>query len=586
MHENKKDNQKIILLDDHLISKIAAGEVIERPASVVKELIENSIDAHSTQITVEIEDGGKKLIKITDNGTGMTREDAELALTRHATSKIRDENDLSDIHTLGFRGEALASMVSVSRFTLKTKTKESPLGTQITQSGKEEKIIKDIGIPSGTIIEVRDLFFNTPARMKYQRSSSTELTNIIDVITSYTLIYPGIYFKLISDKKPLLTSPKTSDLLSNIATIYGKDVAQHMLKIEYTKGQINITGYTSKPSLTRAGKKNQSIYVNRRYIKNTLITRALYDAYHTLLPIGRHPIFMISIELDPKTIDVNVHPQKTEIRIEKENSLYEVVYEAVKSALDRSNLIPEIKDNNYQKKIPTPYARPSPPTAKLCERPPVSSTPRMAPRQAMIRQPTEETQFRKLPQFSILGQISNTYIIAESENSMYLIDQHAAHERINYEHLKKSRPDTHSAQSLLTPKIINLSLKDSSILKEHLSILKTIGFDIEPYSDNSFSVRSIPVIIGKQYDDSKITDLLDDLIETSRTTTINDLKESTIQMIACKASIKAGDPLTEKQMLDLLKDLEHCDSPYTCPHGRPTMIEMTMSEIEKRFKRT
>ena len=590
----EKDS-RIILLDDHLISKIAAGEVIERPASVIKELTENSIDAGATQITVEVEDGGKKLMRITDNGTGMTKKEAQLALMRHATSKIKDESDLSSIHTLGFRGEALASIVSVSRFSLKTKTKDSLAGTEITQDGAEERTIKEIGIMEGTTITVKDIFFNTPARQKYLKSSSTELGNIIDVITSYTLIYPQIHFKLISNANTLFTSPKTHDMQANIATIYGKDVAEDMLKTDYDKPPIKIAGYISKPSLTRAGKRYQSIYVNKRHIKNKLITRAVYDAYHTYLPIGRHPIFIISIDIDPKIIDVNVHPAKTEIRIEKESELYEAVYSAVKSVLEKSELIPEVKDDGVQRKIPASYTRPAQSgtpytpqqTPYLPAKTPTSYTPKIAPRQLMIKDTEKDITFQKLPDMQIISQIGNTYIIAESESSMYLIDQHAAHERINYEKLKKTKDNRpNESQALLDPKIIELSQKDAAILDEKKELLKATGFDIEPYSDNSFSVRAIPVILGKQYSESNVTDVINDIIEASKVTGIDNLKDSIIKMIACKASIKAGERLTDKQMLDILKELDTCDAPYTCPHGRPTIIEMTMKEIEKRFKRT
>jgi len=590
MQKYSDSASRIILLDDYLISKIAAGEVIERPASVVKELIENSIDAGATQITVDVEDGGKKLIRITDNGTGMTKKEAELALMRHATSKIKDESDLSSIHTLGFRGEALASIVSVSRFSLKTKTKDSQAGTDITQDGAEERIIKEIGIPEGTTITVKDLFFNTPARQKYLKSSSTELGNIIDVITSYTLIYPQIHFKLISNANTLFTSPKTHDMQANIATIYGKDVAEDMLKIAYDKSII-ITGYISKPSLTRAGKRHQSIYVNKRHIKNKLITRAVYDAYHTYLTVGRHPIFIISIDIDPKIIDVNVHPAKTEIRIEKENELYEAVYSAVKSSLEKSELIPEIKDNTVQKKIPLPYTRPTLPkipyTPQKTTYTPAPYTPKIAPHQSLIKETEKDIIFQKLPNMQIISQITNSYIIAESESSMYMIDQHAAHERINYEKLKKTKDNrANGSQTLINPKIIELSQKDAAVLDEKKELLRSTGFDIEPYSDNSFSVRAIPVILGKQYSESNVTDVITDIIEASKVTGIDNLKDSIIKMIACKASIKAGEKMTDGQMIDLLKELEMCDAPYTCPHGRPTIIEMTFKEIEKRFKRT
>lgn len=576
----EKDS-RIILLDDHLISKIAAGEVIERPASVVKELVENCIDGGATQITVEVEDGGKKLIRVSDDGCGMSREEAELALERHSTSKIKDEGDLSNIHTLGFRGEALASIVAVSRFSLKTKTEESSVGTGIALAGGSGRTVKDVGMAPGTVISVCDLFFNTPARLKYLKSASTELGNIVDVITSYTLIYPGIYFKLVSNGKVLLASPKTSDLLGNIATIYGKDVAQEMVKIDYMKGGMKVSGYTSKPSLTRASKRNQSIYVNRRHIRNLLISRALYDAYHTLLQIGRHPVFVVSIEMDPETIDVNVHPAKTEIRIEKENELYEAVYSAVKSALEKSELIPEIKEKPFQKKIPVSYTKPAP--ARRGEAPVFS--PKVAGRQAVIKETREDVSFGKLPQMSIMGQVGNTYIIAESRDSMFLIDQHAACERINYEKLKKGRGgERHGSQALLNPKIVDLSLKDASVLRERIELLRDVGFDIEPYSRNSFSVRAVPVILGKQYEE--VGDVIDDIVEDCKATHIEGLKESVLKMIACKASIKAGDKQTDRQMLDLLKELELCDAPYTCPHGRPTIIEMTFKEIEKRFGRT
>lgn len=581
-----KGDSRIVLLDDHLIAKIAAGEVIERPSSVVKELVENSIDAGATQIIVEAEDGGKKLIRITDDGSGMTRKEAEMALLRHATSKIRSESDLSGIHTLGFRGEALASIVAVSRFTLRTKTRDSETGTEIVQEGKARKSIKEVGMPEGTFVAVENLFFNTPARLKYLKSTQTELANITDVVTSYTLIYPEIYFKLISDGKILFTSPKTSDLLANIATIYGKETAENLLKISYDKDKIKVSGYISKPSLTRAGKRNQSIYVNRRYIRNSLISRAVYDAYHTLLAVGRHPVFIISIEIDPETIDVNVHPAKTEIRIEKENELYEAVYSAVKSALDNSQLIPEVKDAGFQKKISVQHVY-SPPAPRAPYGRSIPFSLKAAPKQAMIRETLEDISFRKLPAMQIIGQLNSSYLIASSADSMYLIDQHAACERINYESLKKKRSnDAPKTQSLLNPKIVDLSLKDASVIRENIDLLKGAGFDIEPYSETSFSVRSVPVILGRQYDDKTITDIIDGIVEAAKTSGLDDLKDAIIKTIACKASVKAGERMEEKEVINLLKDLEACDSPYTCPHGRPTIIEMTMKEIEKRFMRT
>lgn len=572
---------KINKLPSELITKIAAGEVVENPASVVKELIENSIDANSDLISVEIIDGGKTLIKVSDNGSGMDERDTALSLERHATSKISTEQDLFDIGTLGFRGEALASIASVSKTKILSKEKGFNQGYFVESLGGQIIDEGPIACQDGTIIEVKNLFFNQPARLKYLSTHANEFRLIADIIERYALIHPEISFKLYNNDKLVLNAPK-SDMLGNIISIYGAEVARELIEVNFKKNDISITGFISKPSLTRADKVQQSVYVNKRYIFNRTISNAIYDAYHTLLFINRHPIVILNIELDNKKIDVNVHPTKKEIRISIEDILYNTIFEAIKNTFENNDLLfstPEEKSftqnilreiiNDKEKKIPE----------KAFSMPEMQKT--LNPIQKSI-----EKEFSKLPNMKLLGSIHNCYIIAETNDGFLIIDQHAAHERILYEKFmalyEGKEPVT---QELLSPLTIDLNASHAILLKSQLDLFKKFGFEIEEFGQNSFIIRTIPLIMGRRQNKELIFDVLDELSQ-SRFNEVSEIKESIIIRMACRAAEKQGDKLELNEQYKLVEQLYDCDNPYTCPHGRPTMIEKTKDDLEKMFRRT
>ena len=594
-------------LDNNLINQIAAGEVIERPASVVKELLENSLDAHSTKITVEIKESGFTLIKITDNGNGMGKEDAKLCIERHATSKIKNADDLFKINTLGFRGEALASIASVSNLTLTTKQKEAREAYQISVEAGRIYNEKELGHPDGTKIEIKDLFFNVPARKKFLKNLRIEFQHIVDVVSRYALIHPHVFFKLVHNSKDIFVAPTTSDWQGSIMNIYGKDIAKQLLPVNFSDGDYEIMGFVSKPELTRADKGHQSIYVNKRYIKNPIISSAIYGAYGTLLFNHRHPIVILNINVNPALIDVNVHPTKREIRIDKEEEMKEAVLFAVKEALDKDILIP--KDTDVQKRIfiddikfdrarfkKKEYrVEPStqgelPEFAKeeinTSQENPSTDDSKIRPdftnyQSAYIRKQEELSKEIPKEELRILGQVHNCYIVAEDHDGILLIDQHAAEERVNYEKFMDmysgKKLDT---QNLLDPIHFELNPKDAIFLENNITKFKNIGFDLDNFGHNSFILRTLPIMLGKLQNKQAILDLIDD-IKSLRT-----VEEESIIQKACKASIKQGDQLTHSQMKQLVEKLKQAKVPYTCPHGRPTMIQMTKHELERKFKRT
>ncbi len=567
-------------LDNALINKIAAGEVIERPASVVKELIENAIDAEATKISVEIKESGFSLIKVIDNGKGMDKEDAKLSIERHATSKIKEKDDLFKIKTLGFRGEALASIAAISNIKITTKRKKDKEAYQISAEAGRIYNEKELGYQDGTTLEIKDLFFNVPARKKFLKNFRLEFQNIVDIVSRYALISPKIFFKLVHNGKNIFIAPSTSDWQGSIINIYGKDTAKELLPVNYSDGTYEIMGFVSKPKLTRADKTHQSIYVNNRYVKNSTITSGIYDAYHTLLFNHRHPVVVLNISVEPKLIDVNVHPTKKEIRINREQEMKEAVQKAVGEALEKDNLVP--KDTDRPQRIfidDIKFER-----EKFKKRYKIEKS-----RQQELefdekeintgkedRQQTEEEEQK----YNILGQVHNCYIIAEDEEGILLIDQHAAEERINYERFMEMYHNKNiNIQELLEPIMFELEPKDSTAIQNKIEKFKNIGFDIEEFGHNSFILRTLPVVLGKLQDKKKILDLIDEV------KSLNNLEENMLIMKACKASIKQGDALSNTQMYDLLKRLNKAKVPYTCPHGRPTMIKMTKQELERKFKR-
>lgn len=575
---------KILILDEVLASKIAAGEVVERPASVVKELLENAIDAGAKRIDIEIHNGGKSLIRVTDDGSGMGSDDAEMSLERHATSKIRDIDDLFNIMTLGFRGEALPSISAISRLELLTNDGNS--GTKIAVDGGKRIEKKETGCPKGTSIIVKDLFFNTPARLKYMKSDSTESNHILDIASKYIVARPDIAFKLTSNGRESLSSSGNGNLLDAISSVYGAAFAKNLIKI----ANESIKGFISKPSETKINKEYQLFFVNGRYIKNYLISKAVEDAYRSLITLGRHPAAILFLEIDPQQVDVNVHPTKKEIKFEKTKEMMGAVFQAVNDALIDtvpSKLISEPKAFMPQKKRTDEMQR-------IWIGKEVKRVGWEEPENYLninIKDQNEDLGFTPstpplLPSSPLpLYQLANTYIICISGEDLLLIDQHAAHERILYEKLKSSRPGEKMTQECLIPEVIELPKKEFTELEENIDILKEIGFEIEAFGKNSLRVKGVPSETTNIDIKGTLTDIALQLEDAGSTEKMEDIKDKVLKLTACHAAVKAGDPLGQKEMHSLVRDLYSTTNPSTCPHGRPSIVKIERSRIASFFDR-
>ncbi|MBW6451685.1 MAG: DNA mismatch repair endonuclease MutL [DPANN group archaeon] len=589
-------------LDDALISKIAAGEVIESPSSVVKELIENAIDSGAKNISIALEDGGKKAISVTDDGCGMYYDDALTSFERHATSKIKDMDDLYSIHTLGFRGEALPSIASVSKTEMVTNPGDID-GTRLLVHFSKFIESKPIGAPKGTKITVSELFSNVPVRKKFLKSESIELGKIIDIVTRYSLLNNQIDFRLSNHSRVILVSPKTDDILSNIMSVYGKEISSNMIKIDNEIDGISISGYVSLPSITRSSKDYQSLFINKRYIKDRMIQDAIYSSYKTLLPKHRHPIFVISIEIDPKIIDVNVHPNKMEIRFVKtrEDIISQAVKDSVTQALKNAVLVPSVGFSPTKSVAKNKYELSSSTQAVLDIQEPkveveakniaVNNIDKSIELNNKINENiTDDTKdnavLSNFPIMKVLGIVNKTYVLASYSGGFYIIDQHAAHERILYEKvIKQLDMEKPKSQNLLETKILEFNAKESEILKFSLSVFQKLGFDIEEFGTNAFAVRAIPAFSNSKDVSNLVHDILGELIDSGKIKSILESKERIARSVACRSAIKGGDEVTLPYLDKMLQDLSKADNPYTCPHGRPTLIEMTVSELERKFKR-
>ncbi|MBT4824663.1 DNA mismatch repair endonuclease MutL [Candidatus Woesearchaeota archaeon] len=570
----------IIELDQNLINKIAAGEVIERPASVVKELVENSMDAGATSITVEIAEGGKSLIKITDDGHGIEADELPTAIKRHSTSKIKSAEDLFNISTLGFRGEALASIGSVSYMKITSKIKSADSAQLIEVEDGRLITNKPAAANNGTTIEVNNLFFNVPARKKHQKSMQAEFRHILDIITRYILINPQIQFKLIHNDKIVITSPSSTNTLANVATVYGRSITKSLVPINFSFFDIEIMGFISKPELTRADRTYQSIYVNKRHIKNSTVQRAVYDGYGELLFHGRHPIFILDIKIDPQKIDVNVHPQKSEIRIQKEQELYSAVRNAIISAFSDEKLIPQIQEFKTklvdQKLIITDKDDFGKSQSTLSSHASTSHS---------DEESDEKAETKSELRIKLIGKLHNTYVIAQDEEGMLLVDQHAAHERVMYEKLLNDfKNDSIKVQELISPLMIEANPNEKLIIEGNIELLKSLGIMIEHFGKSTFVIRALPNILQKQQTPALINDIIDEL-NNDELKKITKIKEERIAMAACKSAVKAHDVLEFPQIYKILDELFACENPNTCPHGRPTMIHFPLYELEKKFKR-
>ena len=665
----------IVLLDDLTINQIAAGEVIERPANVVKELVENSIDAGATSINVEIENGGISLIRITDNGKGIAADDVEIAFERHATSKIRSAKDLIKVSTMGFRGEALASIAAIAKVELVTKTKDAEMGTRIIVEGGDIVLKEECGAPNATTITVRELFFNTPVRYKFLKKDFTDGGYIETALERISLINPGISFRLISNKKQILQTSGNGDMKTVVFNIFGKDVSQNIVDLNFEYEGIEVTGVAGKPEIARSNRSNQLFYVNGRFIKDKTLSAATEEAYRTLVPQGKFCFCIVNVNMNPEMVDVNVHPAKLEVRFTDEGKVFKAVYHAVRNALLGNDLIkdesadekPIVRENAVTNETPvkkglfeifrggksnekkeentnlrtmdievTKKENDDTFISKMMTKGRQENTDASEEHlddkdtvsELTVREQTnnynvndeeneivtnnkvkdivdayneKESSEQKqvpmfyeqdfiekveLPEYQILGVAFNTYILLQLDDDIYILDQHAAHERVLYEKVKQNfyKDGGKEVQMLLLPDVIDLPKKDMRLVHDNLKLFEQSGFDIEEFGENTIKINGVPVICYEMDTKDLFLDIIDGLDITNRTNK-QDIEEKFISTVACKAAVKANMYLDEREIRGLLDELLLLENPFTCPHGRPTAIRITKTEIEKKFGR-
>lgn len=635
---------EVKLLDQNTANQIAAGEVVEKPASVVKELVENALDAGAGKIDVTIFEGGTQYIRVADDGSGMTEANAKLAVLRHATSKIRAAEDLMSLHTLGFRGEALPSIASVSNFQLLTRPADEEFATSIRIDGGEQTECQQTGGQAGTTVIVENLFFNVPARRKFLRTNATEGRYINELLTRLALSRPDVRFKLVSNDKEVLSTPGNGSLFDAITALYGKKVSDELLKVDFTGTDVKITGYIGKPTLLKGTRQWQTFMVNGRIINNRMMSKAIDHAYQSQVPKSGFPFAVLMVEVDTHTIDVNVHPQKSEIKFSDDSVIYKAMYKALTDALTKPmsarpqqalDLLPDselavfkqvgqgiITDGMPLPKQqsapkPAPVQQPKPAYADIFKTAPTHE-PQPEPVQSEVWKQVEYTytppktepvytinevreEFKKQDEVAAnvidftgtdseteniwpIGQVDKTFIIAQSEDTLYLIDQHAAHERILYDKFVNAHNNI-PAQTMLMPLYIDVTAHDTEIIEKHREDFSRLGVDIEPAGETLLRVSSLPADIkadGAEDFICEITKMLSEMKNISP----SDLRQNMLHMMACKAAIKAGEVLNMRQMRQLIIDLCNTEHPFTCPHGRPCMIEISSAELYKMFKRT
>ena len=556
----------IVLLDDLTINKIAAGEVIERPANVVKELVENSIDAGATKIIIEIKNGGKTLVKIVDNGKGISANDITLSLERHAPSKIRKIEDLDHTYSMGFRGEALASIASISELTMMTKTAEEN-GTKIIAEAGEIVEIEEIGIPVGTTIMVEKLFFNTPVRYKFLKNDATEFRYIKEWVQKTALVNSNIAFKLINDGKIVFQTNGNGNIRDIIYLLYGKEIEKNLLDVNYESEGIKVTGVIGNTTIARDNRKSQILYLNKRNIKNQILTNSADQAFKGATGIGKYGFFILNLEMPANYYDVNVHPTKMEVRFNDENKLYKVFYHAIKSSM----LNGEFLDNDEKEQKKEIYIENELEflTNKFKNDTPV---------ELINRKNQREIEYK------YVGILFRTFIIIEIGEDMFLIDQHAGHERILYEQIKENYKNhiQNNSQLMLIPEVYNLSHKEIEFVKENIELFRNTGFDIELFGEDSVKISGIPDIEYKVNKNRMFLDVLDEMLTTERTA-IKDVEERFIATVACKAAVKANMDLTRQEVDSLIQRLLKLKNPFTCPHGRPTTIKFSKKELFKEI---
>ena len=660
---------QIQVLDQITIDKIAAGEVIERPASIVKELVENSIDAKAASVTVEIQDGGISLIRVTDNGSGIEREDIRNAFLRHSTSKIRKVEDLAHIASLGFRGEALSSISAVTRTELITKTKEDTFGTRYVIEGGVEQSLEDAGAPDGTTFLVRHLFYNVPARRKFLKTPMTEAGHVQDLLMRLALSHPEVAFTFINNGQTKMRTSGNGKLKDVIYSIYGREAAANLIELDYSMDGLVMKGYLGKPVITRGNRNFENYFVNGRYVKNAMLSKAIEDAYKDFLMQHKFPFVVIHFQVDGEKIDVNVHPTKMEMRFQRQQDVYNIVYEGVHRTLLEPELIPQVEAPApkviSQPKSESPFLLKPKTAPQPMEKKPEekeephdeayfmkkmkervlsyhqrNSSAEVAKKEQIFRpqaqaerikdalarakevekQPQKQAEeqpelIRETPvyetkpvteekaeqlnlfeehllkrekkaEYKLIGQVFETYWLVEFENSLYIIDQHAAHERVLYERtLKEMKNREFTAQYLSPPIILSLSMQEAQVLNENMDRFTRIGFEIEPFGGEEYAVRAIPDNLFGIAKKELLLEMLDDLTDGISTSMTPELIDEKVASMSCKAAVKGNNRLSAQEADALIGELLLLENPYHCPHGRPTIIAMTQRELEKKFKR-
>ncbi len=583
---------KVKVLDAHLVNKIAAGEVIERPASVAKELIENALDAGAAKIELVVEGGGERRLCVADDGEGMTQEDLLLAIQRHTTSKISSESDLFNIRTLGFRGEALASIVEVSKTSITSKSDASPEGVQVEIEGGRVLSVKAAGRARGTTVDVRELFFNVPARRKFLKSQKTEFFHIVRVVKRFALAYPHVHFRLEHHKKTVLDLPPSSDLRQTIAQLYTPDLAWALLEVHTAIPGMSVRGLVSPSQMTRPDRSEQFIFVNGRFVRDSQITYAISQAYESALKSDQHPYIFLFLEIDPRAVDVNVHPQKAEVRFAEPIKVQAVVKQAITRALTSAHAVPRLESRPSPRPAATPL-----PSVKTGEGPGVRA---FSPELDLYKEITERRQHsapssppvvaEPAPTFRVLGQLHGTYILVQTESGLEIVDQHVAHERILYEKfLAQLHEKKVLRQRLLIPVTIEMPPDKAELLVAHLADLdERLGIGIEHFGGGTFILRDWPQVLTSEWSKAEFAETIEGVLavlEEEAEPTLEELAKALAARVACEAAVVKNKPLRPEEMTELIRQLKQTQNPYSCPHGRPIVLAYSLEELEKKFGR-
>jgi len=595
----------IHVLADEVVSQIAAGEVVERPASVVKELVENALDAGAREITVRVEQAGRRLIEISDDGSGIEPGELRLAVTRHATSKLQTADDLFSIVTLGFRGEALASIGSVARLSIRSRPADLSVGASMQVEGGHVLSVEEVGMPSGTVVRVEDLFFNVPARLKFLKSDNTELQQIDSLVTRYALAYPAVRFQLLHEQRPVLRTSGNGDRREILASLHGVEVARQMLAVALEEEGAAIEGFTSPVAQTRANRREITFFINGRPVQDGALSAALLQAYRTLLMVGRFPMAVLFISLEPSLVDVNVHPAKAEVRFRSPDRIFSLVQRGVRRALLASSQVPQMPPSAWRsqyEKWPSSSAQQGVDPAWLMSADlknglpgggspqSIQSEPAVGPETSGEIESTPGPRQTGLPGGSIpllrlVGQVGSTYLVAEGPDGLYLIDQHAAHERVLFERFLRAADSAQvPSQALLEPAVIHLPPHQALLLEDQLAVMSRLGFQIELFGPETFRVRAIPALLAGRDPYNAVRAVIEDF-EEDETPLQAEIEKRLAARICKRVAVKGGQALSSEEQQELLRELESCASPRTCPHGRPTMIHLSVDLLERQFGR-